>query len=485
MSKIMPEHLARSAFVYVRQSTAYQVVNNLESQRRQYALVERARQLGWDDVQVVDDDLGKSGGGTTRPGFEKLLAAICEGRVGAVVSLEASRLARNGRDWHTLLEFCGLVGTLIIDEDAVFDPRSPNDRLLLGMKGTMSEMELSVFRQRSMEAMRQKARRGELHLTVAVGYVKTEDGRIEKDPDRRVQDGISLIFRKFAELQSVRQVLLWFSQENMLVPAIVQGRGKRPIEWKAPVYHTLHHILTNPVYAGSYAYGRRGTRVSIEGGRKRVMRDNLRRNWKDWEVLIHDHHPGYLTWAEFERNQHLIADNANGKSYMGRGSIRRGEALLPGLFRCARCGRRLHVQYTGKGGNTQRYVCRGAFSAKAVDNCIGSAACGSIEPSHKKSLTGCSRSVSRPRLPPCKLTMSARATSASRSRMPSSRPNTRPPGHAVNTTPLIPTIAWLPVSLSGVGTRSWCNCAIWRCNSTTSTKPGRPQPSLPKLVPGS
>ena len=371
MNKIMPEHLARSAFVYVRQSTVYQVVNNLESQRRQYGLVERARQLGWDDVQVVDDDLGKSGGGTTRPGFEKLLAAICEGRVGAVVSLEASRLARNGRDWHTLLEFCGLVGTLIVDEDAVFDPRSPNDRLLLGMKGTMSEMELSVFRQRSMEAMRQKARRCELHLTVAVGYVKTEDGRVEKDPDRRVQDGVALVFRKFAELQSVRQVLLWFRQENVLVPAIVQGRGKRPIEWKAPVYHTLHHILTNPVYAGSYAYGRRGTRVSIEGGRKHVMRDNLRRNWKDWEVLVHDHHAGYLTWAEFERNQHLIADNANGKSYMGRGSIRRGEALLPGLFRCARCGRRLHVQYTGKGGNTQRYVCRGAFSAKAVDNCIG------------------------------------------------------------------------------------------------------------------
>ena len=371
MNKILPEHLARSAFVYVRQSTAYQVANNLESQRRQYGLVERARQLGWDDVQVVDDDLGKSGGGTTRPGFEKLLAAICEGRVGAVVSLEASRLARNGRDWHTLLEFCGLVGTLIVDEDAIFDPRSPNDRLLLGMKGTMSEMELSVFRQRSMEAMRQKARRGELHLTVAVGYVKTEDGRIEKDPDRRVQDGISLVFRKFAELQTVRQVLLWFRQENVLVPAIVQGRGKRPIEWKAPVYHTLHHILTNPVYAGSYAYGRRGTRVTIEGGRKRVMRDTLRRNWKDWEVLIHDHHAGYLTWAEFERNQHLIADNANGKSYMGRGSIRRGEALLPGLLRCARCGRRLHVQYTGKGGNTQRYVCRGAFSARAVDNCIG------------------------------------------------------------------------------------------------------------------
>lgn len=371
MSKIAPDHLARAAVVYVRQSTAYQVINNLESQRRQYALVERARNLGWDDVQLIDDDLGKSGGGTIRPGFQKLLAAICEGRVGAVVSLEASRLARNGRDWHTLLEFCGLVGTLIVDEDATYDPRSPNDRLLLGMKGTMSEMELSVFRQRSLEAMRQKARRGELHLTVAVGYLKTDDGRIEKDPDRRVQDGISLVFRKFAELQSVRQVLLWFRQENALVPAIVQGRGKCPIEWKAPVYHTLYHVLTNPVYAGSYAYGRRGTRVTIEGGRKRIMRDNLRRDWKDWEVLIHDHHEGYLSWAEFERNQNLIADNANGKSYMGRGSIRRGEALLPGLFRCARCGRRLHIQYTGKGGNTQRYVCRGDFSAKAADNCIG------------------------------------------------------------------------------------------------------------------
>jgi DNA invertase Pin-like site-specific DNA recombinase len=371
MSKITSEHLARAAYIYVRQSTAYQVVNNLESQRRQYGLVERARQLGWDDVQVVDDDLGRSGGGTTRPGFEKLLAAICEGRVGAVVSLEASRLARNGRDWHTLLEFCGLVGTLIVDEEAIYDPRSSNDRLLLGMKGTMSEMELSVFRQRSVEAMRQKARRGELHMTVAVGYVKTDDNRIEKDPDRRVQDGISLVFGKFAELHSIRQVLLWFAQENVLVPTIVQGRGKRPIEWKAPVYHTLYHVLTNPVYAGSYAYGRRGTRVTLEGGRKRITRDNLQRDWRKWEVLIHDHHEGYISWAEFEKNQHLIADNANGKSYMGRGSIRRGEALLPGLFRCARCGRRLHIQYTGKGGNTQRYACKGTFSTKAVANCIG------------------------------------------------------------------------------------------------------------------
>jgi DNA invertase Pin-like site-specific DNA recombinase len=181
MTKITAEHLARSAIVYVRQSTSYQVANNLESQRRQYGLVERGRQLGWSDVQVIDDDLGRSGGGIARPGFEKLLAAICEGRIGAVLSIEASRLARNGRDWHTLLEFCGLVGTLIVDEDGVYEPRSPNDRLLLGMKGTMSEMELSMFRQRSTEAIKQKARRGELIRTVAVGYLKTDDDRIEKD----------------------------------------------------------------------------------------------------------------------------------------------------------------------------------------------------------------------------------------------------------------------------------------------------------------
>ncbi len=157
MTKIMPDHFARQAVVYIRQSTADQVINNRESQRRQYGLAERARQLGWNDVVVIDDDLGRSGSGTARPGFEKLLAAICEGRVGAVVSIEASRLARNGRDWHTLLEFCGLVGTLIVDEDGIYDPRHPNDRLLLGMKGTMSEMELSIFRQRSLEALKQKA----------------------------------------------------------------------------------------------------------------------------------------------------------------------------------------------------------------------------------------------------------------------------------------------------------------------------------------
>src|SRR3979409_931795 len=202
MSKITTELLARSAYVYIRQSTADQLTHNHESRRRQYGLANRARQLGWTAVEVIDDDLGRSGGGIARPGFERLLAAICEARVGAVLAIEVSRLARNGRDWHTLIEFCGLVGTIIVDEDGIYDPRHPNDRLLLGMKGTMSELELSLFRQRSQEALKQKARRGALVLGVAAGYVKIGRDRIEKNPDKRVQDALQLVFTKFAELQS-------------------------------------------------------------------------------------------------------------------------------------------------------------------------------------------------------------------------------------------------------------------------------------------
>jgi excisionase family DNA binding protein len=369
MTKITPEHLARGAFVYVRQSTHDQVLNNHESRRRQYGLADRARALGWSTVEVIDDDLGRSGSGIARPGFEKLLAAICEGRVGAVVSIEASRLARNGRDWHTLLEFCGLVGTLIVDEDGVYDPRHPNDRLLLGMKGTMSEMELSLFRQRSLEALRQKARRGELFLTVAVGYLKTSHDRIEKDPDRRVQEAIALVFVKFAELQTVRQVHIWMRQQRLPLPATEYGPDGRKVVWKLPIYQTLHHMLTNPIYAGAYVFGRTGSRITIEAGRKRIVR-GFRKDRSAWEVLIRDHHEGYISWVEFERNQRLISDNANGKSFLSRGSIRRGEALLAGLLRCGHCGRKLHVAYSGTDGNTGRYHCRGSYLNHGGDRCI-------------------------------------------------------------------------------------------------------------------
>ena len=359
MNKIAPDHLSRQAFVYVRQSTRDQLRHHHESRRRQYGLSERARRLGWSDPVVVDDDLGRSGGGSARPGFERLLLAICEGRVGIVLAVEASRLARNGRDWHTLLEFCGLVSCLLADEEAVYDPRLPDDRLLLGMKGTMSEMELSLLRQRSLEALRQKARRGELFLGVAVGYVKVRHDRIAKDPDLRVQEAIGLVFRKFGEFESIRQVHLWLRQEDVRLPAVETSDDGRRVLWKLPVYKTVHRLLTNPVYGGAYAFGRTGSRITVENGRKRVRR-GLPREREQWDVLIVDHHEGYVSWAEYERNQRVIADNAARYGSLTRGAARRGEGLLAGLLRCGHCGRRVHVAYSGVKGKCVRYSCRGA-----------------------------------------------------------------------------------------------------------------------------
>jgi DNA invertase Pin-like site-specific DNA recombinase len=368
-SKITPDHCQRQAYVYVRQSTPDQLLHNHESRRRQYALADRARALGWSEVMIVDDDLGRSGGGIERPGFERLLLAICEARVGIVLAVEASRLARNGRDWHTLLEFCGLVGCLLADEDGVYDPRLPNDRLLLGMKGTMSEMELSLLRQRSLEALRQKAQRGELFFTVAVGYRKARHDRIEIDPDLRVREAITLVFRKFCEFRSVRQIHLWLRQEEIRLPAVEHGPLGPRIIWKLPVYNTILHLLTNPIYAGAYAFGRTCSRVSVHEGRKRVVR-GYRRAQSEWEVLLQDHHEGYISWEEFERNQRLIADNANSKGLMARGSVRRGDALLAGLLRCGHCGRRLHVSYSGTVGFCVRYYCRGAHLNHGTERCI-------------------------------------------------------------------------------------------------------------------
>jgi DNA invertase Pin-like site-specific DNA recombinase len=367
MTKITAEHLARSAQVYIRQSTADQLMHNQESQRRQYGLAARARQLGWTTVQVIDDDLGRSGGGVNRPGFERLLAAICEGRVGAVFAIEASRLARNGRDWHTLIEFCGLVGTIIVDEDGIYDPRHPNDRLLLGMKGTMSELELSLFRQRSHEALKQKARRGALFLRVAAGFVKAGSDRIEKDPDQRVQGALNLVFSKFAEFHSARQVHIWLRDEGILLPVKGHNAEERGIIWRLPAYNTVHNILTNPIYAGAYAFGRTTSKVSVEEGRKRVRR-GIRRPLAEWDVLLQDHHEGYIAWGQFEHNQRVIANNAMGKgSAVVKGAVRRGELLLPGLLRCGHCGRKLQVSYSGKLG---RYSCYGARANHGTARCI-------------------------------------------------------------------------------------------------------------------
>jgi excisionase family DNA binding protein len=368
VSKISAEHLSRAACVYVRQSSPGQLQNNPESRRRQYALAETARALAFSEVIVIDEDLGVSGSGTRRAGFERLLALICEGRVGAVFSIEASRLARNGRDWHTLLDLCGLVGSVLVDEDGVYDPRHPNDRLLLGMKGTFSEMELSLLRQRALEAIRLKAERGELHSLVAVGYVRGPAHGLEKDPDLRVREAIALVFRKFDELHSGRQVLRWLRHGEIALPSIQYRSECHKIVWVCPTYTKVLAILSNPVYAGAYVFGRTGTEVRVEDGRKRVRR--VLRNMEQWRVCLWDHHDGYISRATFQRNQQRLTENANMRGQAVRGSIRNGEALLAGLLRCGHCGRKLVVAYGGTGNIYARYLCRGRDDTGECNECI-------------------------------------------------------------------------------------------------------------------
>jgi len=339
--------LQRKAVVYVRQSTPQQVQANLESQRRQYELVDVARRRGFTNVEVIDDDLGRTASGAVdRPGFNRLVAALCAGEVGAVLCLDASRLSRNGRDWHHLLELCGLVEARVIDLDGVYDPCRPNDRLLLGLKGSISEFELGVIRSRMYDAARSKARRGELRISTPIGYSWDRHVGLGLDPDRRLQEVIRLVFQKFRELGSARQALLWMASENIHFPYPSDGRTLTSFEWRPIRYRNVIAILKNPFYAGVYAYGKSEKRTEIIDGRARKSYGH-HKPMGAWEVFIKDHHEGYISWAEYERNQAVLANNAYGwagDTKSGRG----GRALLGGLICCARCGRRLHVVYNGR-----------------------------------------------------------------------------------------------------------------------------------------
>lgn len=369
--KISPEHLRRGAVVYVRQSTLMQVSDHLESQRRQYALADTARDVGFPHVETIDEDLGRSGSGLVeRPGFQRLVATVCTGAVGAVFCLEASRLARNGRDWHHLVDLCALVGTLLVDHDGVYDPRLVNDRLLLGLKGTMSEYELSLLRQRGLAARDAKARRGELRVGLPPGYCWEEAGQVEFDPDERVVEAMRLLFRKFAELGSARQVLLWLRDAGLRLPVVRPGsRGVR-IVWQAPAYHNVLLPLRNPTYAGAYVFGRTEFRTQIADGRARKTSGHKKPRER-WSVLLRDHHSGYITWDDFERNQGLLAENAHMQKRAARKAGRGGRALLTGLLRCGRCGRMLHVFYSMGGQHAHRYLCRRESAPDGDPRCVG------------------------------------------------------------------------------------------------------------------
>jgi len=369
-SKLTAERLSRRAIVYVRQSSPGQVIHNQESQRRQYALVDRAHELGFKNVTVIDDDLGRSGSGLVeRPGFQRLVGEVCSGGIGAIFCIEASRLARNGRDWHHLIELCGMVGAVVVDPDGVYDPGLVNDRLLLGLKGTMSEFELNLLRQRSLEAIRQKARRGELQYCLPVGYLWTPNGKIEMDPDLRVQQAVRSVFSKMTELGSVRQVLLWFRRERIELPMRIFDEPSGRTVWNLPIYNTVLKLLTNPIYAGVYAFGKTKARTSVIDGRARKTAGH-KKPQSEWTVLIQGHHAGYISWEQYERNQTTIAANAHMKSRMDPKAGRGGKALLAGLLRCRRCGRMSHISYGGIGAAVLRYHCRGAHLNHGEDWCI-------------------------------------------------------------------------------------------------------------------
>ncbi len=348
-SKITASHLARHAIVYPRQSSPNQVDNNRESTDRQYALVIRARELGWSDdrVVVIDEDLGLSASGTTvRSGFARLTADVALGHVGIVLGLEVSRLARNNVDWYRLIDLAGISDTLIGDADGIYHPGLFNDRLLLGLKGTMSEAELHVLRACLNGGIRNKATRGELRRALPVGFVWGDaDGEVRFHPNEAVVNVINNVFTKFAETGSVRRVWLWFRSEAVQFP--LQMHPGADIQWVDASYTAIRHVLVNPVYAGAYVYGKsRAETVLDANGRQRKRQRRLPRS--EWQVVIQDHHPGFVDWQTYEANLARIAQNTRPGPHKEDGAVREGSALLQGLARCGHCGRRLCTHYRGR-----------------------------------------------------------------------------------------------------------------------------------------
>jgi DNA invertase Pin-like site-specific DNA recombinase len=359
--KIKPEHLARKAIVYIRQSSEKQVRYNLESQRLQYEVADRIRTLGWRHVEVIDSDLGFSAGmaAARREGFERVLSWVALGEVGIVGSREVSRLSRTDKDWCRLLEVCQIFGTLIADEQQIYDLNYLDDQLVLGIKGTLSVVELKVLRQRMQAGQESKARRGELFKRLPVGYARDLTGKVGLHPDQRICDAIRLVFLKFRERWSIRQTFQWFRDHDIELPANpIQGTK---LIWKVPTQSLVRDILINPFYAGAYVWGRRPLTTLLVDGRLEKHQSSTRRA-EECRVFIPDHHEGYIDWATYQENQRMTRRNSvNWQGDESMAAIRAGQGLLVGLLRCGHCGRKLHVRYWGGRGTHARYLCRGDY----------------------------------------------------------------------------------------------------------------------------
>lgn len=370
-SKISTNHLAKKAIVYLRQSSPGQVKNNLESQRLQYELVEKAKNLGFVNVQVIDSDLGASAatGSRQRLGFQQMLTSVAVGDVGIILSRELSRLSRTDKDWCHLMEICQLFDTLIGDDETVYDPAHYDDQLVLGIKGTISVAELNVLRMRLIQGKEAKAKRGELFGTVAPGYIR-DGSTIIKDPNLRVQEIMALIFSKFQELGSLRQTYCWFMENHIEVPVNKTTGSQLKLHWKLPAQTFIPGVLHNPIYAGAYVYGRREIKKVFENGEIKKKQETYRSPDKA-KVFIQEHHEGYINWETYLRYQQMIENNGtNFQPDEAMLTVRQGHGLLAGLLRCKRCGHKLHVRYWGKSGTTPRYLCNGNYSSGGT-YCIG------------------------------------------------------------------------------------------------------------------
>ena len=387
-SKLTARHLERLAMVYVRQSTLQQTVRHQESTRLQYSLAERAQELGFapESIVVLDEDLGRSGKSAEgRPGFQRLVAEVGLGHVGLILGIEMSRLARSCRDWHQLLEVCALFGTLLCDQDGIYDPGQYNDRLLLGLKGTMSEAELHLLKQRMLQGKLQKARRGELGSLAPIGYVRRPSGELIKDPDEQVRAVVELIFERFAAHGSIHNVIQYLVDNGIQIPVRCRfGINKGDLEWQRPNRNTLSNLLHHPAYAGAYVYGRRRT----EPQRQKVGRPGTGRTVappERWEALLLGRLPAYITWEQYQANQQQLARNQP----RAQGTIRNGPAMMTGILVCGHCGRKMCVQYSSA---VAYYSCNSqasdygaapcqSLAGRAVDHRISQLVLAALQPS--------------------------------------------------------------------------------------------------------